>query len=184
MQKLRWKLYATQHKAGRHLARSLPSQNAPYVGTSSLPTGVNVGLDKDKSDWWSYHRIRGHHAKYYHQVKKEIKILIQRRRLLSYTMGVGEPLGKRSAPRRELNSENPSPKKGKNIEYVWETICSILSHEVSVAREKLARPEKDVSDQWCMFLTRCFQKQNKSQPLSFFTKRTRKEWWLMGMTLW
>lgn len=85
-------LYTAQHQAMRHIARS---------GTSH------------EGCWCSYHRMQVHHTESYHQLKKEIKILIQRGNLLSYV--------KEKPHSEETNSEDPSTKKGKSVEEENET---------------------------------------------------------------
>lgn len=80
--------------------------------------GLHIVMGKDKSAWCAYHRLRGHHTENCHQWKKEIKILIQKGRVLSYVKDVGGQPRKRSLPREDLSSENQAQKKGKNTEKV------------------------------------------------------------------
>lgn len=85
------------------------------------PKRVDVLLGKDEEAWCAYHRLRGHHTEECHQLKREIEILIQRGRLLSYLKEVKGSAGKRNPSRREPNSKDLFAKKGKNIEEVCET---------------------------------------------------------------
>lgn len=69
-------------------------------------------MGKDENACCAYHRLRGHHTQKFHQLKKKIKISIQRGRLLSYVKDVGDHPGKRSPPREDTHSRNPLQKKG------------------------------------------------------------------------
>lgn len=77
-------------------------------------------MGKDESTWCAYHRLRGYNTKNCHQLKKQIEILIQRGQLLSYVKDMGGQPGKRSPPREDRSSEDPTQKKWKNTEEVYE----------------------------------------------------------------
>lgn len=66
---------------------------------SGCPKGVHVVMGKDENAWCAYHKLHGHHMEDCHQLKKQIEILIQKGRLLSYMKDVAGKPGKRSPPR-------------------------------------------------------------------------------------
>lgn len=78
-------------------------------------------MGRDDGPWCAYHRVKGHHTEHFHQLKKEIEILIYKGELLLYVKDIGGTTGKKSPSRRESNSENLSIKKGKGADEVRET---------------------------------------------------------------
>lgn len=91
------------------------------ISERSRPKRSNAVMGKYEDAWYAYHRLRGHHSEDCHQLKREIKILIQRGQLLSYVKDIERSTGKRGPSQREPNSENLSIKKGKSIKEVCET---------------------------------------------------------------
>ncbi|XP_050895535.1 uncharacterized protein LOC127102173 [Lathyrus oleraceus] len=94
--------------------------NLKLLPISGRLKGVHIVMGNDESAWCAYHKLHGHHTENFHQLNKEIKILIRRGRLMSYVKDVEGQTGKRRHPREDTNSENPTQKKGKNIEEVRE----------------------------------------------------------------
>lgn len=93
----------------------------------------------------------GNHTENCHQLKKEIKILIQKGQLLSYVKDVEGHPRKRSPPRENPSLENHAQKKGKNAEEVREaritydvlnTIAGGFTRggKTSSSRQRYARP--------------------------------------------
>lgn len=54
-----------------------------------IQMGVHAIMGKDESAWCAYHGLYRYHAENCHQLKKEIEMLIQIGRLLSYVKYVG-----------------------------------------------------------------------------------------------
>lgn len=115
-------------------------------------------MGKDEGSWCTYNRMKGRHIEYFHQLKKEIKILIQRGKLLSYMKDLRGPAVKRSPPQRETNPGDPTNKKGKSVVQVCEyrvarhTLNTIVGGvteggDVSSTRKKYARAVMSVSQQ-------------------------------------
>lgn len=75
--------------------------------------GMHTVMGKDRSARCAYHKLQGHHTRNYHQLKKEIEILIQRGRLLSYIKYVRGQPEKRSPPQKDPNLKIPNRRKGR-----------------------------------------------------------------------
>lgn len=85
------------------------------------PRGVHTMMGKNENAWCGYHKLHGNHMEDCHQLKRDLKILIQRGCLLSYVKDVGRQQGMRSSPKEDTSSWKSSRKKGKSTNKVRET---------------------------------------------------------------
>lgn len=83
-------------------------------------------MRKDENAWCVYHKLCGHHTEDSHQLKREIKILIQRGSLWAYVKDVRGQPGKRSPYKGDISLENPLQKKGKNTKEAREVRASLI----------------------------------------------------------
>lgn len=69
------------------------------------PKGVHAVMREDKSAWYAYHKLHGHHTENCHQLKNEIEILIHRGRLLLYVKDIERQIGNKSLTREDTDQK-------------------------------------------------------------------------------